>query len=75
MCSPVDSSYLLLNLSLSVIIPLALRHETSGFGFPVTVALKTAAVPEGCMEILNFHVHPLNYIYYHAALSGDIRVV
>lgn len=48
--SPVDSSYLLKNLSLLEIFPLARLHDTSGFGSPLTTALKTADFPIEHME-------------------------
>lgn len=44
-CSPVESSYLVWNLSLSEIVPLALLHDTSGLGSPFTKALKIANFP------------------------------
>lgn len=54
MCSPVDSSYLLRNLSLFESSPLVRFHDTSGFGSPFTVALKTAIFPSGCTK--TFHL-------------------
>lgn len=53
-CSPVDSSYLLRNLSLFESSPLVRFHDTSGFGSPFTVALKTANFPSECTE--TFHL-------------------
>lgn len=45
-CSSVNSSYLVWNFSLSERVPLALLHDTSGFGSPVTTALKIANFPK-----------------------------
>lgn len=55
MHSPVDLLYLLWNLSSSETEPLILFHDTSGFGSPVTLALKTASFPKGCTDLLHFY--------------------
>lgn len=45
-CSPVDSSYVVWNVSFSEMAPFVFFHDTSGLGSPLTLTRKIAVSPE-----------------------------